>query len=57
MDPKFDYQLAFCVGCANKKQCKNPFQKGNPKQMWQSPLELVYTNLCGSIKTTSMGGA
>lgn len=57
MDPKFDSQLVFCVGCVNRKQCKNPFQKRDPKQMWQSPLELVHTNLCKSMKTTSTGGA
>ncbi len=54
MDPKFDCQLTFCVGCVNKNQCRNPFWKGNPKQMWQSPLELVHTNLCRPMKTISI---
>ncbi len=56
-DPKLDRQLAFYVGCANGKQCKNPFQKGDPKKIWQSPLELVHTYLCRLMKTISVEGS
>jgi hypothetical protein len=54
MDPKLDCQLAFYVGCANGKRCKNPFQKGDPKKIRQSPFELVHTYLCKPMKPTTV---
>jgi hypothetical protein len=57
MNAKTNHQLDFCKGCVVGKQCRNPFQKGNPQKNHQSPFELVHIDLCGSMKTTSVGGA
>jgi hypothetical protein len=57
MNVKTDHQLDFCKGCVVGKQCRNPFQKGEPQKNHQSPFKLVHTDLCGSMKTTSVGGA
>jgi hypothetical protein len=57
MNVKTDHQLDFCIGCVVGKQCKNPFQKGDPQKTHQSPFKLIHTNLCSSMKTTSVGGA
>jgi hypothetical protein len=57
MDVKTNQQLGFCVGCANGKQCKNSFQKGDPKKIFKIPLELMHIDMCSSMKMTSMGRA
>ncbi len=57
MDVKTNQQLAFCVGCANGKHCKNPFKKGDPKKIFTILLKLVHIDLCGSMKMTLMKGA
>jgi hypothetical protein len=57
MDASINHQLDFNEGCDNGKQCNNSFQKGNPKKMFKTFLELVHTYLCSLMKTTSMGRA
>jgi hypothetical protein len=57
MDASTNHQLDFSVGCANGRHYNNFFQKGNPKKMLKTLLELVHTYLCGLMKITSMGGA
>ncbi len=56
MCAKIDCQLDFCIGCDVDKQCKSPFQEGDP-QNFTFPLELVHTYLCGLMKTTLVGEA
>jgi hypothetical protein len=56
MNAKIDCQLDFYISCDVGKQCKSPFQKGDPQKIYQSPLELVHRNLFSLMKTTSMGG-
>jgi hypothetical protein len=55
MDVRIDQQLDFCIGSINDKQCKDSFQKGDPKKILKTLLELVHTDLCGPMKMTSMG--
>jgi hypothetical protein len=55
MDIRIDQQLDFCIGFVNDKQCKDSFQKGDPKKMLKTLLELLHTYLCGPMKMTSMG--
>ncbi len=57
MDVTTNHQLDFCGGYANGRQCKNCFQKGNPKKMLKTFLELVHTYICGLTKITLVGGA
>ncbi len=45
MDVKTNQQLDFCVGCANGKQCKNSFQKGDPKKMFKILLKLMHIDV------------
>jgi hypothetical protein len=52
MDVKIDQQLDFCIGSINDKQCKDSFQKGDPKKMLKTLLELVHIDLCGPMKMT-----
>jgi hypothetical protein len=55
MDVRIDQQLDFCIVSVNDKQYKDSFQKGDPKKMLKTLLELAHTNLCGPMKMTSMG--
>jgi hypothetical protein len=57
MDVRTNHQLDFCVGHANGRQCKNSFQKGDPKKMSKTLSEFVHTYLCGLMKITLVGGA
>lgn len=57
MDARTNHQLDFCGGYVNGRQCKNSFQKGDPKKMLKTFLELVHAYLCGLMKITSVGGA
>ncbi|KAJ4754257.1 polyprotein [Rhynchospora pubera] len=53
--PEID-QLGVCEGCIYGKQAKLPFPKGLAKRATQV-LEIVHTDLCGPMETTSLGGS
>lgn len=48
--------LPLCEGCIMGKQHKIPFPKASQSNSTKI-LELVHSNVCGPIQTTSFGGA
>ncbi|KAJ0599629.1 putative RNA-directed DNA polymerase [Helianthus annuus] len=53
--PKMKKDDNVCEGCISGKQARKPFQK---KTTWQSsePLQLVHSDICGPMRTESIGG-
>lgn len=49
-------ELEFCEGCVYGKQCRGSFPVG---KSWRASdcLELVHADLCGPMKTESLGGS
>jgi hypothetical protein len=48
--------LPFCEGCVEGKQHRAPFPKDGATRATK-PLEIVHSDVCGPMRTTSMGGA
>jgi hypothetical protein len=57
MDVRTNHQLDLCGGYVNGRLCKIFFQKGDPKKMLKTFIELVHTYLCGLKKITLVGRA
>ena len=55
MDPEPDPQVP-CVSCLKGKQNRLPFPK-TAEHRARNVLDLVHSDLCGPIETTSLGGA
>ncbi|KAJ0566228.1 putative RNA-directed DNA polymerase [Helianthus annuus] len=53
--PKIMKQESLCEGCISGKQTKKTFPR---KAMWQAskPLQLVHSDICGPMRTESIGG-
>ncbi|KAJ0586507.1 putative RNA-directed DNA polymerase [Helianthus annuus] len=53
--PKITKNLNICEGCISGKHARKPFPK---KSMWQTdtPLQIVHSDICGPMKTESIGG-
>ncbi|KZV18661.1 hypothetical protein F511_40615 [Dorcoceras hygrometricum] len=54
--PRIDVDGAVCEGCIYGKQSKRSFPVG---QSWRAtePLELVHADLCGPMRTETLGGS
>ena len=48
--------MPFCEGCVQGKQHRAPFPKDGATHATK-PLEIVHADVCGPMRTTSMGGA
>ena len=53
---KHDWSSMVCKGCIEGKQARQPFPKDGATRATK-PLELVHSDVCGPMKTTSIGGA
>jgi hypothetical protein len=53
LDFKVDHE-GVCKGCAQGKNIKNPFSKSDSKA--EGVLELIHSDLCGLIPSTSLSG-
>lgn len=53
---KHDWSSLACKGCIEGKQARQPFPKHGATRATKK-LELVHSDVCGPMKTTSMGGA
>ncbi|KAJ0456158.1 putative RNA-directed DNA polymerase [Helianthus annuus] len=53
--PKIIKDESICEGCVSGKQARKAFSK---KIIWQAtkPLELVHSDICGPMRTESIGG-
>lgn len=51
-----DKTLGICEVCIKGKQTQTPFPRSRPKRTSEL-LEIVYTDVCGPMRTTSLGGA
>ncbi|KAJ0590261.1 putative RNA-directed DNA polymerase [Helianthus annuus] len=53
--PKIKKDDSVCEGCISGKHARKPFQK---KMVWQAtePLQLVHSDICGPMRTESIGG-
>ncbi|UYV76700.1 hypothetical protein LAZ67_14001823 [Cordylochernes scorpioides] len=54
--PNFDVKNFTCEVCLKGKQTRLPFQKESFTRS-REPLELVHTDICGPMRTKSLGGA
>ncbi|UYV68602.1 hypothetical protein LAZ67_6000178 [Cordylochernes scorpioides] len=54
--PNFDVKNFNCEVCLKGKQTRLPFQKESFTRS-REPLELVHTDICGPMRTKSLGGA
>ncbi|UYV71448.1 hypothetical protein LAZ67_8003257 [Cordylochernes scorpioides] len=54
--PIFDVKNFTCEVCLKGKQTRLPFQKESFTRS-REPLELVHTDICGPMRTKSLGGA
>lgn len=45
-----------CIACVQGKQARKPFKKLNPYCKATAPLELIHSDLCGPISTSSFQG-
>ncbi|UYV64139.1 hypothetical protein LAZ67_2006688, partial [Cordylochernes scorpioides] len=54
--PIFDVKNFTCEVCLNGKQTRLPFQKESFTRA-REPLELIHTDICGPMRTKSLGGA
>lgn len=52
--PKIDSFDSVCEGCKYRKECRKPFRIG---EAWRArcSLELVHADLCGPMRTQSLG--
>lgn len=55
VDEKVKISKASCTTCCEGKQCRVPF-KGSGQRS-SNMLDLVHTDICGPMETTSIGGA
>jgi transposase InsO family protein len=53
--PKLEHTSRICEVCVMVKQHGKPFLKKSSKA--SQPLDLVYSNMCGPISPTSIGGS
>jgi transposase InsO family protein len=53
---KDESSMPFCEGCVYGKQHRAPFPKDGATRATR-PLEIVHSDVCGPMRTTSMGGA
>ena len=53
---KHDWSSMVCKGCIEGKQARQPFPQDGATRATK-PLELVHSDVCGPIKTTSIGGS
>ena len=51
---KHDWSSMVCKGCIEGKQARQPFPKDGATRATK-PLELVHSDVCGPMKTTSIG--
>uniref|UniRef100_A0A251S6V1 Putative zinc finger, CCHC-type, Ribonuclease H-like domain, GAG-pre-integrase domain protein n=1 Tax=Helianthus annuus TaxID=4232 RepID=A0A251S6V1_HELAN len=53
--PKIDKSSHICEGCIFGKHARKPFSK---KAVWRAsePLQLIHSDICGPMKTQSIGG-
>ena len=56
MDIGGEPTLSFCEGCVYGKQHRNPFPTDGGLRA-KKVLELIHSDLCGPMQTTSFGGA
>lgn len=48
--------MPFCEGCVQGRQHREPFPKDGGMRA-SKPLEIVHSDVCGPMRTTSIGGA
>ena len=53
---KGESPMSFCEGCVQGKQHRAPFPKDAGTRA-SKPLEIVHSDVCGPMRTTSFGGA
>ena len=49
-------KTSFCESCVEGKHHRSPFPTGGGMRA-KEPLELVHTDMCGKMNSTSLGGA
>ena len=53
---KDESSMPFCEGCVQGKQHRNAFLKDGGTRA-NKPLEIVHSDVCGPMRTTSIGGS
>lgn len=53
--PELKYTEEVCEGCTFGKHHREGFESGNSSRS-PYPLQLIHTDVCGSMQTTTMSG-